>query len=169
MNIPRLTLDTNLLLEYWKNQAKRKAVEKLLLLAKEGKADLAVTARIREDVPLSPLAQKLDELPELGINETGSVTRLGYWVLGRDMLGDEAFNNFWPTAQALAKQRGKKPPDWRDWDHLHAHYLLHQDVFLTWDEGVICLSDDLRTQFGVVVMRPEEYLHLASNSTSNNR
>lgn len=64
MNIPRLTLDTNLLLEYWKNQAKRKTVEKLLLLAKEGKADLAVTARIREDVLLSPLAQNLDELPE---------------------------------------------------------------------------------------------------------
>lgn len=65
MNVPRLTLDTNLLLEYWKNQAKRKAVEKLSLLAKEGKADLVVTARIREDVPLSPLAQKIDELPEL--------------------------------------------------------------------------------------------------------
>jgi len=65
MNVPRLTLDTNLLLEYWKNQAKRKVVEKLSLLAKEGKADLAVTARIREDVPLSPFAQKIDELPEL--------------------------------------------------------------------------------------------------------
>ena len=164
MNVPRLTLDTNLLLEYWKNQAKRKAVEKLSLLAKEGKVDLVVTARIREDVPLSPLAQKIDELPELGINETGSVTRLGYWVLGRDMLGDEAFNDFWSTAQALAEQRGKKPPDWRDWDHLHAHYLLHQDIFLTWDEGIICLSDDLRTQFGLVVMRPEAFLHLASNS-----
>ena len=164
MNITRLTLDTNLLLEYWKNQSKRKTVEKLLLLAKEGKVDMAVTARIREDVPLPPLAQKLNELLELGINETGSVTRLGYWGLGRDMLGDEAFNDFWPTAQALAGQRGKKLPDWRDWDHLHAHYLLHRDIFLTWDEGIICLSDDLRTRFGVVVMRPEAYLHLASNS-----
>jgi hypothetical protein len=70
--------------------------------------------------------QKLDELPELGINETGSVTRLGYWVLGRDMLGDDAFNNFWPTAQVLAEQRGEKPPDWRDLDHLHAHYMLEE-------------------------------------------
>lgn len=86
MSTPKLTLDTNLLLEYWKNQDKRKAVEKLLLLVKEGKVDLAVTARIREDVPRSPLAQKLDELPELGINETGSVMRLDYSVLDRDML-----------------------------------------------------------------------------------
>ena len=146
------------------DQAKRKAVERLLLLAKEDKVDLAVTARIREDVPLSPLAQKLEELPELGINEIGSVTRVGYWVLGRDMLGDEPFNDFWPTAQALAEQRGKKPPDWRDWDHLHAHYLLRRDIFLTWDEGIICLSDDLLTHFGVVVMKPEAYLHLPSSS-----
>ena len=141
-------------------------MERLLLLAKEDKVDLAVTARIREDVPLSPLAQKLNELPELGINETGSVTRLGYWVLGRDMRGDEAFNDFWPTAQALAEQRGKKPPDWRDWDHLHAHYLLRRDIFLTWDEGIICLSDDLQTHFGVVVMKPEAYLHLTSSSNN---
>jgi len=164
MDVPRLTLDTNLLLEYWKSQIKRKAAERLLLLAKQGKVDLAVTARIREDVPLPPLAQKLNELSELGINETGSVTRLGNWVLGRDMLGDEAFNDFWPTAEALAKQRGKKPPDWRDWDHLHAHYLLRRDVFLTWDEGIICLSEDLKTHFGVVVMRPEAYLQLVGSS-----
>lgn len=157
MNVPRLTLDTNSLLEYWKNQAKREVVEKLLLLEREGKAHLAVTARIHEDVPQPPLAQKLDELRELGINKTSSVTRIG-WVLGRDMLGDEAFNDFWPTAQTIAKLHGKKPPDERDWDHLHAHYLLRRDIFLTWDEGIICLSGDLRTQFGVVVMRPEEYL-----------
>lgn len=135
-----------------------------MLLAKEGKVDLAVTARIREDVPLMPLTQKLNELPELGINEVGSVTRLNYWVLGRDMLGDEAFDDFWPTAQALARKRRKKPPDWRDWDHLHAHYLLRRDIFLTWDEGIICLCEDLQTHFGLVIMRPEAYLHLGSNS-----
>ena len=87
MNIPRLTLDTNLLLEYWKNQAKRKAMERLLLLAKEGKVDLAVTARIREDIPQLPLAQKLNELQELSIDETSSVTRWDHWVLGKGYVG----------------------------------------------------------------------------------
>lgn len=157
---PKLTLDTNLLLEYWKQQDKREIVKKLLLLAEQGKIDLAVTARVHEDIPQPPLAEKLNELPELNINETGSVTRLGYWVLGRDMLGDEAFESFWVIACDLAKQRGKKPPDWRDWDHLHAHYLLQRNVFLTWDEGIICLSKYLREQFSVVVMRPEEYLRI---------
>lgn len=158
MDVPRLTLDTNLLLEYWKIQAKRKVVERLVLLAKEGKVDLAVTARIREDVPLAPLAQKLNGLLELGVNEIGSVTRLGHWVLGRDRLANKAFSDFWPTAQALAEQHRKKPPDWRDWDHLHSHYLHRRDVFLTWDEGIICLSEGLRTHFGIVIMKPEVYL-----------
>ena len=158
--VPTLTLDTNLLHEYWKQRVKRKAVEKLLLLAKQGKVDLAVTARVYEDIPLPPLADKLGELQELNINEVGSVTRLGYWVLGRDMFGDEAFEQFWPQACALAQQYGEKPPDWRDWDHLHAHYLLKRDVFLTWDKGIICLADDLRARFGVVVGRPEDYLKM---------
>lgn len=157
---PKLTLDTNLLLEYWKQQDKREIVKRLLLLAEQGKIDLAVTARVHEDIPQPPLAEKLNELPELHINKTSSVTRWGYWVLGRDMLGDEAFESFWVIACDLAKQRGKKPPDWRDWDHLHAHYLLQRNVFLTWDEGIICLSKELREQFDVVVMRPEKYLRI---------
>jgi hypothetical protein len=84
------------------------------------------------------------------------------------MLGDQAFEDFLSTAQALAKQRGKKPPDWRDWDHLHAHYLLRRDVFLTWDEGILSLSQELTVQFGVVVMKPEEYLclHMTQNGTA---
>ncbi|MBI2846881.1 MAG: hypothetical protein HYX82_03270 [Chloroflexi bacterium] len=158
MDIPTLTLDTNLLHEYWKRRDKVQVVEQLLALGQKGKVDLAVTARVHEDIPQLPLAQKLNNLPELNIQETGSVTRLGYWVLGRDMLGDDAFDSYRSTAYKLAKQRGKKPPDWRDWDHLHAHYLLHREVFLTWDEGIHCLSSELKHKFGIVVMKPEEYL-----------
>jgi|GEM_PF-4531770 len=94
IGVPKLTLDTSLLVEYWKHQDKREVVERFLLLAEQGKTDLTVTARVCEDIPRSPLAEKLNELPELNINETGSVTRLGYWVLGRDMIGNEAFSNF---------------------------------------------------------------------------
>ncbi len=165
MGIPKLTLDTNLLFEYWRQRKKIGVIEKLLELAKQGKVDLAVTARVREDIPLPPLAYRLNELPELQITETGSVTRLGSWVLGRDMLGDETFENFHATASELAKGRGKSPPDRRDWDHLHAHYLLKRDVFLTWDEGIICLSQELKDNFGINVIKPDEYLQtLAANT-----
>jgi len=158
--MPRLTLDTNLLQEYWKKQAKHNTVKKLLLLAEQGKVDLAVTARIHEDIPKPLLMNRIDELPELNVNETASVARLDYLILDRDILGDQAFADFFNDALALANKRvGKKRlPDWRDWDHLHAHYLLKRDVFLTWDEGIICLTQELKDKFGVVVMKPEKFL-----------
>ena len=167
-NVPTLTLDTNLLHEYWKQRDKHEVVDRLLLLARQGKVDLAITARVHEDIPHSSLAEKLNELRELNINETGSVTRLGYWVLGRDMLGDEAFEQSRPNMCALAQEYGKRPPDWRDWDHLHAHYLLKRDVFLTWDEGIVCLSSELKARFGVLVMRPEDYLRIFAIASYKN-
>ena len=162
MSLPTLTLDTNLLHEYWKQRDKVGCVEKLLLLARQGRVDLAVTARVHEDIPSPPLSRKLSELPQLGVNKVGSVSRLEFWALGRDMLGDEDFEGFHATACELAKQLGKKPPDWRDWDHLHAHYLLHREVFLTWDEGIACLGETLKNRFDVLVMKPEEYLQALS-------
>jgi len=65
-----LTLDTNLLMEYWRNRNRIQVVEQLLSLADEGSVDLAITSRIREDVPNPPLAQRINQLSELGIQET---------------------------------------------------------------------------------------------------
>jgi hypothetical protein len=107
---PRLTL----LHELWKQREKKGHVETLLRLAEQGRVQLAVTARVREDVPAEPLASRLDELPTLGIAETASVTRLGYWVLGRDRLGADEFVQF---EAELAASVGRRP-DWRDLDHL---------------------------------------------------
>ncbi len=117
-----------------------------------------VTARIHEDVPDDPLAREIGRLPELGITKGPSVTRLDYWVLGRDMLGSDAFV---ATEQELSdelRRKGHTPPDFRDWDHLHAHLLQGRDVFLTWDRRVLDIRDALRARFGVRVMMPEEYL-----------
>ncbi len=158
MSIHRITLDTNLLLEYWKDRDKQKVVKDLLDLAEKGRLELAVTARIHEDLPMPLLSDRLNNLPELNIEEVGSVTRIGYWEIGRDMLGDEEFENYFSAACNLATKRGNNPPDWRDWDHLHAHYLLHRDIFLTWDKGILCISEELRNIFGIVVKKPEEFL-----------
>ena len=165
MTVPKLTLDTNLLIEYWKRQKKMDTVENLLELAKFGKVDLAVTRRIRQDIPRPALSEKLNDLPELKIEETGSIARFGYWLLdGREMFGDKTFDDFLSSATELAKQRGKTPPDWRDWDHLHAHYLLQRDVFLTWDDGIVCLSKELKDNFDINVSRPDEYLQIFNES-----
>ena len=147
----RLTLDTNLPQELWKDQDKKAHVETLLRLGAEGRVALAVTARIHEDIPAEPLSSRLAELPELGIAETGSVTRLGFWVLGRDQLGSDVFATF----EAEIRASGAREPDWRDLDHLHAHMLQGRDVFVTWERRILALAEVLKSRFGIVVMTPE--------------
>ena len=155
----KVTLDTNLVVEYWRDQAKRETVQRLVDLATAGVVELAVTSRIRQDVRDPPLSESIDRLPELGIVETGSVTRNGYWQLGADQLGDDAFVAFTDRMSDRFLPDASRRPDWRDWDHLHAHYLQRRDVFLTWDRGILSLADDLAKEFSVSVMKPEDYLH----------
>ncbi len=152
-----LTFDTNLLLEYWKDRPKKATVEELLRLAERGEVELAVTARIREDVPADPLAARLDQPPELRIKETGSVARLDFWVLGRDQLGSDEFESLRLQLQSEWKPGNPRLPDWRDWDHLHAHMLQRRDVFLTWDKAILRLGPRLE-RFGIRIATPEQFL-----------
>ena len=50
-------------------------------------------------------------------------------------------------------------PDWRDLDHLDAHYRAGRDKFVTWDRGILKLSDKL-SRLGIVVITPEKLLEL---------
>ena len=154
----QLTLDTNIILEYWKFQEKRSVVEKLLELSDSGRADLVVTARIREDIQRAPFSKRVNELTEIGIGESGSVTRLGFWKLGRDQLADDDFVSFSTKVAELAATSGVREPDWRDWDHLHAHYLQRRDYFLTWDKGILGIRKGLKSEFEIEVLTPDEYL-----------
>jgi hypothetical protein len=154
----QVTLDTSVLLEYWKDQAKRALVERLLALAEGKEIDLAITARIREDIPNEPSASKVNAIAEIGVRETGSVTRLDHWVLGRDQLGSNDFEAFRLGLQSARKEGDPRLPDWRDWDHLHAHMLQERTVFLTWDRPILELSNALEARFGIRVQPPEDFL-----------
>lgn len=158
-----LTLDTNIPLEYWKDQARKGVVEQLLALARADGVSLMVTARIREDIPRDPLASEIDRLPELGITEGPSIARLDFWVLDRDMLGSDAFVEAEQEISEELRRTGHEPPGWCDWDHLHAHFLQDRDVFMTWDRGILRIRDALSERFGLRIMQPEEYL--ANRST----
>ena len=157
----KLTLDTMLLQDYWKQRPRKAAIERLVELAEKDRVDLAVTARIREDIPDEPLAKEIDNLSTLKIRETGSITRVGYWVLGRDRLASDDFADYEQELGERAR-KGEKVPDWRDLDHVHAHFLERRDIFLTWDEAILGLSNELDARFGIVVMRPDEYLSTSS-------
>jgi hypothetical protein len=159
-DVPNLevTLDTSILHEYWKDQPKKAVVERLLALAEENVIDLAVTARVHEDIPDEPLASRVATLPELGVQETGSVTRLDHWVLGRDQLGSDEFEVFRLELESARKESDPRLPDWRDWDHLHAHMLQGRTAFLTWDGRILDLSQVLQARFGIRVQAPEGFL-----------
>jgi hypothetical protein len=152
-------LDTNLLQEYWREQPKQHIVQQLLDLAKAGAVELVVTARISADITGGPLAERLRELPEMEVSQIGSVTRLGTWVLGREYLGSDAFVEAQAAADAELLRRGRaKVPDWRDWDHVHAHFLQGRDVFLTWDKRLLEAGEIVSAQLPIKVATPEAYL-----------
>ena len=153
----RLTLDTMLARDLLEQRSQRESTEAILDLAREGHCEIAVTARIREDVPDDPLASRVDELESLGIEVVGSITRLGYWILGRDYLASDDFVAFEEEINER-RENGERVPDWRDLDHLHAHFVQKRDVFLTRDVPILELADELRGRFGIVVMRPDQYL-----------
>lgn len=148
----RLTLDTNIVYEWWKKQARHPVVAELLDLADQRLVELSVTASINDDIPHDPLAHRIAALPEIGIEEEGTVARVGKWLLGRDMLGDQDFVDWYQTLGV------KAIPDWRDFDHLHAHMLLRRDYFLTWDGAILNLRAELNEHWGIEVRRPEEHL-----------
>lgn len=157
--VPTATLDTNVLVEFWSNQAKVSIVVKLLDLANRGRLDLAITTRIREDIPRKPLADRINELAMLSVEEVGSVSRVGNWVLGMDRLADDRFECVFNSIVGNVRWSSKKPPpDCRDQDHIHGHYLSKRDAFLTWDKQVLKIAPELHKELEVVVMKPEEYL-----------
>ena len=154
-----VTLDTNVLQEYWKQQARVAIVEELLDLAEDELINLMVTRRIYEDVPHPPLADRIGKLNEIRVNLTGTVFRLNVSALNSgDVLGsDMAIRVFDSVSQNLTHQ-GQSPPDWRDWDHLHGHYLSMHDVFLTWDKNILRAAPQLKARLDIVVMKPEEFI-----------
>ena len=156
--VPSATLDTSVMLEHWKEQPKSEIVENLLEFARSGQLDLCVTARIREDIPRQPLSDRINELPELGVREIGSIIRISCWRIGFDILGSTKFQDVIDSLSETSSQPRRKRPDWRDWDHVQAHYLNERDVFLTWDKGILNAAPHLKEKLGIVIMKPEDYL-----------
>ncbi len=73
---PTVTLDTNVIKTWWENRSKVEHVETLIELGKKFEIDLAVTGRIHDDVPNQPLAAKINDLPNLLIDEIGAIIRI---------------------------------------------------------------------------------------------
>ena len=159
--LPTATLDTNIPFELWMKGDRKGVVDRLIEIAASMPMSLRVTGRIREDVSLPPLADRIYELPELGIDLMGSVIRYGHWEAGTDTFGSAKFEQVRESIVDRAGRMSGHPgsgPDWRDWDHVHAHYLSKRDAFLTWDGPLLACAKELKEGLDIVVMPPEQYL-----------
>ena len=165
--VPSVTLDTSVIVEYLEKYGKVAVVESLLELAQNGRLDLCVTGRIREDIPRQPLSERINELPELGIREMGSIIRTGHWRPGRDTAGSTKFQEAIDSLPDDPSRPSRKRPDWRDWDHVQTHYLNRRDVFLTWDKGILNAAPHLKEKLGIVIMKPEDYLRHYKNQVES--
>jgi hypothetical protein len=155
----KLTLDANLLHDYWKQRPRRWAIERLIELAAGGQVELAVTRYVRDDIPNAPLRDRLDELPRLHIRETSGLFQFDISPIGgSDGLGSDEFIAFERALAESWKPTRGRPPDRRDWLHLHAHHIQGRDRFLTWDEPLLELGDLLEPVFRLGVIRPDAYL-----------
>jgi hypothetical protein len=159
-----LTLDTDVIRDVWDDDGRKVHVERLIQLACEGRVDLAVTRHIEEDVPHSPLADRVAELPELAISRTGGVFVIGVSRLdGIDGLGSGAFDEWWRALGARRKDGDPGLPGLRDYHHLHAHYIRGRDVFVTWDKAILRVAPLLAETFDMRVMTPESVLVLVED------
>ena len=160
--VPTATLDTNVLQEYWRDQPKSHVVRRLLDLSDSGKLDLAVTSRIRSDIPHPPLAELINELPNLDVKMIPSLARLGHWRLdGTAYLSGGKIIRVLEEIVSRFRETGMKEenlPDFRDLDHLEAHKTSKRNIFLTWDTGILHIAECLEYELGIVVMKPEDYL-----------
>ena len=154
---PTITLDTNVMQEYWLDRPKAHVVRRLLDLSDSGKLDLAVTSRIRSDVPHPPLAERINEVKMIP-----SLARLGHWRLdGTAYLSDGKIIRVLEDIVSRFRETGMREenlPDFRDLDHLEAHKTSKRNIFLTWDKGILHIANCLKRELGIVVMKPEDYL-----------
>ncbi len=157
---PTVTLDTNVIIEWWDNQDKVEYVEKLLELGKKFEIDMAVTRRIHDDLIKRSSTDEINDLPNQLIHEIGAVARLNNWKVGIDTVGISEFMDFIGSIEisdAFNHMNKDKRPDWRDWDHIHTHYRYGRNYFLTWDSRISYFKNEFEN-FGIRVMKPEEYL-----------
>ncbi len=159
-SLPSVTLDTDVFLKM-----KRGESINMLEFREKYWVDLAVTERIREDIKLRPDEEEF--LSYYYIRKIPSIMRFCFDSKAKRFLINPKFNKpgsteFLKFTESIVDNyftpRGETPPGYLDWDHLHAHYLFGRDIFLTEDQKILSIDDQLKT-FGITVMNFENFLN----------
>ena len=160
-SLPSVTLDTDVLLKM-----KRGEYMDVVEFRKKYLVDLAVSQRIREDIKLRPDEEMF--LSNYYIRTIPSIMRCNFDSRAQRFLVNPKFNKpgsteFLEAAESIInnffKPRGEKPPGYLDWDHLHAHYLSGRDIFLTDDQKILKIKDQLKEELDIVAMNLEDFVN----------
>src|SRR3972149_1198853 len=141
-----ITLDTTCIIDLTENPPTefREAMEKLLILARQGSLDVAVTTRVEAEAKHPSTVEAYRRLIDSGtIKIIPSTTRLGYWKLGVDILPDE---NVWKSIsravfparnpETLFRPKTAQTKGIVDVDHLYGHLCSKRDFFVTRDGDI---------------------------------
>lgn len=154
----KITLDSDALRDLIEERQRGIAtMHDIWKLVEQGEVEWAITRGVDYDIPDGQLRQRLERLPVLSLVKTGKVARLDEWVLGVDVLGGDEFLRLEEDIRAEWKPGQKPLPGREDFDHIHTHWALGRDVFLTWDKGVLALADKF-ARLGIRVQTPDQYL-----------
>lgn len=166
-----LTLDTNVVRDLWRDDARwRDDVEQILELARSGAVEIAVSRHIDNDITDGNLAEQLHQLLQEGV----LIRSQGLFIFGEstfdggDRFGDQAIIDLEVEMRAIhASGQGPVPPERDDWLLMHAHAVYFRDYFLTRDGGILRLADEL-ADVGITVLAPRDYLALRSAGLARN-
>ena len=160
-SLPSVTLDTDVFLKM-----KRGELVDILEFRGTHPVDLAVSQRIREDILLRPDEEQL--LFDAYIRRIPSIMRCSFDSRAQRFLLNPKFNKpgcteFLKFTESVInsyfKPKGETPPGYLDWDHLHAHYLSGRDIFLTDDQKILKIKEQLKEELGITVMNFEDFLN----------
>ena len=158
VHLPSITLDTNEVLRMHRGE-----ILDPLKLREKCPMDLAVTHRIRDDLSLNPSEEQF--LEDGYIRRIPSIMRNSYDSKSRRFLLNPEFDKpgsteFLNVAESIIeglKPTGEHPPEYLDFDHIHAHYLAGRDIFVTEDKKILKLGSQLK-DLGIRIMNFEELL-----------
>ena len=162
--LPSVTLDTNVFLNM-KCGRMLTPVE----LRKICPVDLAISHRIQDDLPLNSSDEQF--LRDNYIRKIPSIMRFCFDSKSQRFLLNSEFDKpgcteFFKMAESIInglRKTGENPPEYLDWDHLHAHYISGRDIFVTEDKKNLKVGCQLKA-LGIRVMRFEELLRLIENN-----
>ena len=164
LRLPSVTLDANVIIDM-----KREKIPNPIELHKICPADLAVTHRIQDDLSLNSSDEQF--LTDNHIRKIPSIMRFCFDSRSQRFLLNPEFDKpgcteFFKMAESIIdglRKTGENPPEYLDWDHLHAHYISGRDIFVTEDKDILKVSCQLKA-LGIRVMRFEELLKLVKKN-----